>query len=383
MAAEDLRVALGLLDARVICGDPKAAEPVIEGARDRWVKQKPPWLGLLADLVEERHRSYGDVGFLLEPDLKESHGGLRDIAALTAMMQAVPVLADFVDTVAIEDARSILVATRVELHRRAGREQNKLLLQEQDQVALALDLPDSDALMRAVATAGRTVAWEGDDAWRRRSAWSRSKASARTRRRIDPDGARRAAPTLPGGSPETRTSGSPGTRWSCSPSADVTGDPSLSLRLAAVAAERNLPIARDALNLLGRKGSPASGALARRAAGHAGAGPGHRTAGHRRPRSARPAETARALPARMGPGAQQAPAQSVPPVHRRPPPARGHRQCRHPGPPGHPGRPPAARRAPARHRQRVPRRPHRGGHGGGRRHRAPDRTPARGRGRTW
>ncbi len=37
------------------------------------------------------------------------------------------------------------------------------------------------------------------------------------------------------------------------PSADVSGDPSLSLRLAAVAAERNLPIARDSLNLLGRK----------------------------------------------------------------------------------------------------------------------------------
>ena len=45
MAAEDLRVALGLLDARVVCGDPKVAEPVIEGARERWAKQKPPWLG--------------------------------------------------------------------------------------------------------------------------------------------------------------------------------------------------------------------------------------------------------------------------------------------------------------------------------------------------
>ena len=106
MAAEDLRVALGLLDGRVICGDAKVAEPMLEGARDRWVKQKPPWLEVLADLVTERHRSYGDVGFLLEPDLKESHGGLRDVAALTAMMQAVPVLADYVDTVAIDDARA-------------------------------------------------------------------------------------------------------------------------------------------------------------------------------------------------------------------------------------------------------------------------------------
>ena len=183
MASSDLRVALGLLDGRVVCGDPKVAEPVLEGAGERWAKQKPPWLGVLADLVAERHRTFGDVGFLLEPDLKEAHGGLRDVAALTAMMQAVPVLADYVDTVAIDDARRVLTDIRVELHRRAGREQNRLLLQEQDQVARALDEPDSDALMRAVATAGRTVAWEGDDAWRRRGAWSRLEGSADGRRR--------------------------------------------------------------------------------------------------------------------------------------------------------------------------------------------------------
>ena len=161
LAGEDLRVALGLLDARVVCGDPKVADAVIEGARDRWAKQKPPWLGVLADLVADRHRANGDVGFLLEPDLKESHGGLRDVAALLAMMQAVPVLADYVDTVAVDSARAVLTSIRVELHRRSGREQNRLLLQEQDQVAEALGEPDSDSLMRSVATAGRTVAWRG------------------------------------------------------------------------------------------------------------------------------------------------------------------------------------------------------------------------------
>ena len=251
MAGEDLRVALGLLDARVVCGDPKVAEPVIEGARERWVKQKPPWLGVLVDLVAERHRSYGDVGFLLEPDLKESHGGLRDVAALTAMMLAVPVLADYVDTVAIDGARVVLTSIRVELHRRAGREQNKLLLQEQDQVAEALDEPDSDALMRSVATAGRTVAWEGDDAWRRRGAWQRSKKSGRSRRRSGDSGTVGV----------TGLPGDPGVGLTedevvLTEAADVTVDPSLSLRLAAVAAEKNLPIAREALNLLGRKAPP-------------------------------------------------------------------------------------------------------------------------------
>jgi [protein-PII] uridylyltransferase len=250
MAGEDLRVALGLLDARVVCGDPKVAEPVIDGALERWTKQKPPWLGVLSELVEERHRTYGDVGFLLEPDLKEAHGGLRDVAALIAMMLAVPVLADYVDTVAIETARSMLTAIRVELHRRSGREQNKLLLQEQDQVAQALGEVDSDALMRSVATAGRTVAWEGDDAWRRRGAWSRSRGSVRSRRlaRSAARGGAQGAPVA--GDPDI---GLTDDEVVLTPSADVISDPSLSLRLAAVAAERNLPIAREALNLLARK----------------------------------------------------------------------------------------------------------------------------------
>src|SRR5664280_1391813 len=246
MAAEDLRVALGLLDARVICGDPKVAEPVLEGARDRWMKQKPPWLGVLSDLVAERHRTSGDVGFLLEPDLKESHGGLRDIAALTALMQAVPVLADYVDTMAIDEARAVLTTIRVELHRRAGRDLNKLLLQEQDEMAKALGEPDADSLMLDVATAGRTVAWEGDDAWRRRGAWSRARAGRGRGRGSQ-------AATIP----LTPLPNDPGIGVAdeevvLTATADVSGDPSLSLRLAAVAAEKNLPISRDALNLLGR-----------------------------------------------------------------------------------------------------------------------------------
>jgi [protein-PII] uridylyltransferase len=253
MTASDLRVALGLLDGRVVCGDPKVAEPVLDGARERWIKQKPPWLGVLADQVAERHRTYGDVGFLLEPDLKEAHGGLRDVAALTAMMLAVPVLADYVDTVAIDQARRVLTTIRVELHRRAGREQNRLLLQEQDEVAQAVGEPDSDALMLAVATAGRTVAWEGDDAWRRRGVWSRSQSGGRQGRRLS--GRRRWS------RPEATTSANQSDgdidvvddEVVLTEAADVSGDPSLPLRLAAVAAEAKLPISRDALNLLGRK----------------------------------------------------------------------------------------------------------------------------------
>ncbi len=247
MAGADLRVALGLLDGRVICGQAKVAEPVLSDARMRWVRQRPPWLGVLSDQVAERHATHGDLGFLLEPDLKESHGGLRDIGALLALMEAVPTLAETVDTGALERARKVLTTTRIELHRLAGRELNTVLLQEQEQVAVACGHSDGDALMRTLATAGRTVAWETDDAWRRRSAWSRAQGrTGRQRRRATDDGAVVPVEGEPGvGVTEDEVVLLDG--------ADVAGDPMLALRVASVAAERDLPIARSALDMLARK----------------------------------------------------------------------------------------------------------------------------------
>ena len=111
MAAEDLRVALGLLDGRVVCGDAKVAEPVLEGARERWVEAEAPVArGPGRSGGRAARASYGDVGFLLEPDLKESHGDCGTWPRSTAMMRAVPVLADYVDTVAIDDARAVLTS---------------------------------------------------------------------------------------------------------------------------------------------------------------------------------------------------------------------------------------------------------------------------------
>jgi len=102
--------------------------------------------------------------------------------------------------------------------------------------------------MASVASAGRTVAWETDDAWRRRGAWSRARSNRRGRDRTD----QQSVPDQPS-VPSDPDIGVVDGQVVLGPDADVSEDSSLSLRLAAVAAERNLPIARDALNLLGRK----------------------------------------------------------------------------------------------------------------------------------
>ena len=104
MAGEDLRVALGLLDARVVCGDPRVAEPVIEGARERWVKQKPPWLGRPGrsgggtPSLERRRRLPAGAGPQGVPWRPEGHCRPHGHHVGRAG------LADYVDTVAIDTA---------------------------------------------------------------------------------------------------------------------------------------------------------------------------------------------------------------------------------------------------------------------------------------
>jgi [protein-PII] uridylyltransferase len=251
-AAEDARVALGLLDARMVWGEPKVAEPLIEKAKTAWsTNLGARYLPVLESSMEERRQTAGDVAFLLEPDLKESHGGLRDVGVLRAISAFAPLLADYADLASAQESASLLTTIRVELHRMAGREQDRLLLQDQDQVAAALHFPDADALMLSVSTAGRQIAWVSDDVWRRRRLWDPTPPPKRRFRR----------PTT---APEAETLQSDlgpdlvevHGEIALTPGAPVSDDASLPLRLGAKAARLDKPIARGSLHRLADRMPP-------------------------------------------------------------------------------------------------------------------------------
>ncbi|HEX2038566.1 MAG TPA: nucleotidyltransferase domain-containing protein, partial [Acidimicrobiales bacterium] len=165
VAGDDLKAALGLLDARVVAGDASLGEELASKARAQWQSRAGKWLPRLQEAVAARHAEFDDVAFLLEPELKEGKGGLRDVHVLQAVALATPVASDGGGPV--REAAEVLLSVRVALHRRAGRALDRLLLQEQDAVAADLGYADADALMAAVAAAGRTIAWASDDAWAR------------------------------------------------------------------------------------------------------------------------------------------------------------------------------------------------------------------------
>ena len=165
LADEDLDTATSLLTVRPLAGDAELAERVATEGRARWRRHGRRWLATLNDRRAERRARSGDVAYLLEPDLKEGHGGLRDVQTLRWAAQADLVLSPAdVARLAVCDDR--LLDIRVELHRVTGRPGDVLRLEQQDAVAAAVGVADADALMAEVAATARSIVWIADEAWR-------------------------------------------------------------------------------------------------------------------------------------------------------------------------------------------------------------------------
>jgi len=233
LAADDLDTATALLDIRAVAGNADLAADLATRAAAQWRSRSTRWLDVLGASVTTRHERAGEVAFLLEPDLKEGRGGLRDVHGLRWAEAAQRILLPD-DVAGLDSAHDVLLAARVELHRRTGKAADRLLLQEQDAVAAALGDPDADVLMGRVAAAARTIAWTSDETWDRIGSSLRGPSGrvAATDRALD-DGV-----VLRDGLVEL----APGTE----PGADA----SLMLRAAAAAAAHGTRISRTALDRL-------------------------------------------------------------------------------------------------------------------------------------
>jgi [protein-PII] uridylyltransferase len=164
IASSDVKAGLGLLDARLVAGDADLAVRLRTATLASWRQSASRLLPALRDLRRGRSRQLGELAFLLEPDLKEAYGGLREGQVLRAAAAAQ--LADEPAAEA-EEAYAFLLDVRDELRRRTGRAGDVLIRQEQRPVAAALDLADEDALLREVSLAGRRLAFVADETWRR------------------------------------------------------------------------------------------------------------------------------------------------------------------------------------------------------------------------
>jgi [protein-PII] uridylyltransferase len=154
LAQQELKVKTALLDARYLAGD-QALYAEFEKAMENEVLKKNPARFYREKLAEsaERHHRYGDSVYLLEPQLKDGPGGLRDIHTamwLAKVKYKVKSLRELVvkgvisdrERLEVEASQDFLFRVRNALHFLTGAHQDQLTFDFQDRIAPELGFAD-------------------------------------------------------------------------------------------------------------------------------------------------------------------------------------------------------------------------------------------------
>jgi len=144
--ANNTEFTISLLDCRFLAGDQELFARLHDKSIPKLIgREAKALLQGLAEVTQERHSKFGHTVFHLEPNLKETPGGLRDcnVASWLALISAMSKLGDWPHASSLrtsvrkqlEAALEFLMATRCFLHFRHGRDDNALSWESQDEAA--------------------------------------------------------------------------------------------------------------------------------------------------------------------------------------------------------------------------------------------------------
>ena len=161
-AARDLTVMTSLLERRLLIGSPKLAQKLDRtlGSRFLWPSRK--FFNAKLDEQTTRHENFSDIEYGLEPNLKSSPGGLRDIQTIgwitnrhigTSNLNTLTAQ-DFLtepESRTLLDGRNFLWRVRFALHLISKRKDDQLFFDYQREIASSLGYEDSDGLLAVEA----------------------------------------------------------------------------------------------------------------------------------------------------------------------------------------------------------------------------------------
>jgi len=158
---DDLHFMTSLLEKRFVCGDKKLSRQ-LDKIYDQYLREAGPGPLIAAKLAERdaRHRKQGDSRALLQPNIKESKGGLRDLQNLfwlATLTDGARRARDMVrkKMLTAEEARLLGRAhvffwrIRCHLHTLAGRADDRLSFDVQPEIALRMGYHDAAPNLRA------------------------------------------------------------------------------------------------------------------------------------------------------------------------------------------------------------------------------------------
>ena len=171
-SARDVTVQTALLESRLVCGPRR----LFQALHKRLAAERDPRAFLRAKTLEmlQRHTKYEDTPYSLEPNCKESPGGLRDLQVLVWVARAAGLGRSWTELAAngivtpfeakqLQRNEGQLKLIRARLHMIAGRREDRLVFDLQTAVAQSLGLAAatgqrvSELLMRRYYWAAKAV----------------------------------------------------------------------------------------------------------------------------------------------------------------------------------------------------------------------------------
>lgn len=156
LASKDYEVLTSVLDARFICGLSPLYLSLMEQLRGKIIgRRTKKIIRWLVDTNTVRHQRFGDSAYLLEPNLKEGQGGLRDyhtmlwVARIAAEIKHPRDLEYFGllshdEYADLEGALTFIWTVRNRLHHLTGRKSDQLHFEHQVRLAKALKYTKAD-----------------------------------------------------------------------------------------------------------------------------------------------------------------------------------------------------------------------------------------------
>lgn len=159
LSRTDVRTATTVLDARLVAGDEDLAREATARCARVVCGDLGAFLDGLSDEMSSRHRRFGATVYLLEPDVKHSRGGLRDVDIARWALRARFGAKSFDEALAVSaitqaerdalvEAQEFLWRVRMLLHARAKRRADRLAFDEQEEAAARLVAIDPEVRER-------------------------------------------------------------------------------------------------------------------------------------------------------------------------------------------------------------------------------------------
>lgn len=164
LAAANLEAETSFLEARLVTGDGALFSEFAESSLRLTRKRGTRFLSAAREATRARHAANGHASWLLEPNIKDGAGGLRDLHTMGWMRRAFGTegALEGDELGALELCAELLHRVRNHLHYTTGRRTDVLLLEHQDPTADFLGYADErglpvDPFMRDLYGAARTI----------------------------------------------------------------------------------------------------------------------------------------------------------------------------------------------------------------------------------